>query len=151
MDFTLDEEQLGLQSAVRDLIAARGIKDERVLAAMRKVPRHLFVREHLRKTLEGYDVVEAGDGLDGLQKLKSDAAIAMVLCDVNMPRMSGLDMLEAWAREASSTHRVPFVLLTSEAQPSLLERAKKAGAVGWMVKPFRPSLLQATVRKLLGD
>jgi two-component system chemotaxis response regulator CheY len=111
-----------------------------------------IVREHLRKTLELYDVVEAGDGLDGLQKLRSDPSIAMVLCDVNMPRMNGLDLLETWARESATTpRRVPFVLLTSEAQPALLERAKKAGAVGWIVKPFRPSLLQATVRKLLGD
>jgi two-component system chemotaxis response regulator CheY len=110
-----------------------------------------IVREHLRKTLECYDVVEAGDGLEGLQKLRSDDAIAMVLCDVNMPRMNGLDLLDTWARESGGARRVPFVLLTSEAQPALLERAKKAGAVGWMVKPFRPSLLQATVRKLLGE
>jgi two-component system chemotaxis response regulator CheY len=110
-----------------------------------------IVREHLRKTLEAYELVEAGDGLEGLHKLRADRAIGMVICDVNMPRMSGLELLDAWAREGGDARRVPFLLLTSEAQPALLERAKKAGAVGWMVKPFRPSLLQATVRKLLGD
>jgi two-component system chemotaxis response regulator CheY len=110
-----------------------------------------IAREHLRKTLDRYEVVEATDGADGLQKLKTDPKIAMVFCDVNMPRMSGIDLLEAWGREGKAATRVPFVLLTSEAQPSLLDRAKKAGAVGWMVKPFRPSLLHATVRKLLGE
>jgi two-component system chemotaxis response regulator CheY len=110
-----------------------------------------IVREHLRKTLEGYELLEAGDGLEGLSKLRNDSAIAMVLCDVNMPRMSGLEMLDAWARECGATRRVPFVLLTSEAQPALLERAKKAGARAWLVKPFNPSMFLAAIRKLIGS
>ena len=112
------------------------------------------IRQQVRQALApaGYEILEAIDGVDGLEKIRSGADISVVLCDVNMPRMNGLDLLDAWARESgTSARRAPFVLLTSEAQPALLERAKKAGAVGWMVKPFRPSLLQATVRKLLGD
>lgn len=109
------------------------------------------VRELVRTTLEGggFQTVEAADGGEGLAKLQSDSDIALVISDVNMPVMGGLDFLDRFV----STERakaVPFVLLTSEALPSMIERAKKAGAKGWIVKPFKPVLLLAAVRKLLG-
>ncbi len=96
-------------------------------------------------TQAGYAVVEAIDGLDGTQKL--DASISMIICDVNMPRMNGLEMLEAIKRDGKFP-RVPVVMLTTEGQPALIDRAKKAGAKGWIVKPFKPDLLVATVSKL---
>jgi two-component system chemotaxis response regulator CheY len=134
------------------LKAALPTCDERWVKKILLIDDSPIVREHLRNTLAaaGYAVLESGDGVDGLQKLKGDAQISIVLCDVNMPRMNGLDLLEAWGRENTGP-RIPFVMLTSEAQPALLARAKKAGAVGWMVKPYRPSLVEATVRRLLGD
>jgi two-component system chemotaxis response regulator CheY len=98
---------------------------------------------------ERYEVVDAADGVEGLYKLQTEADIALVLCDVNMPRMNGIDMLETWNR-VRGARQVKFVLLTSEAQPSLIDRAKRAGAVGWMVKPFKPPMLLAVLRKLLG-
>jgi two-component system chemotaxis response regulator CheY len=108
-----------------------------------------IVREQVRMALaaEAYQLVDAVDGVDGLSKLQADPTIALILCDVNMPRMNGLDLLEAWNR-VRGPRKVPFVLLTSEAQPSLIDRAKKAGAVGWMVKPFQPHMLLAVLRKL---
>jgi two-component system chemotaxis response regulator CheY len=93
----------------------------------------------------GYDVVEAVDGVDGTQKL--DSSIAMVICDVNMPRMNGLEMLESIQREGKNAN-IPVVMLTTEGQPALIERAKKAGAKGWIVKPFKAELLVAAVKKL---
>jgi two-component system chemotaxis response regulator CheY len=93
----------------------------------------------------GYDVVEAVDGVDGAAKL--DSSIAMVICDVNMPRMNGLEMLESIQREGKNAN-IPVVMLTTEGQPALIERAKKAGAKGWIVKPFKAELLVAAVKKL---
>jgi two-component system chemotaxis response regulator CheY len=110
-----------------------------------------MVRELVRSTLEGggFEAVEASDGGDALAKLESDAEIALVISDVNMPVMGGLDFLDRFV--GSGRHKtIPFVLLTSEAMPSMIERAKKAGAKGWIVKPFKPMLLLAAVRKLLG-
>jgi two-component system, chemotaxis family, chemotaxis protein CheY len=110
-----------------------------------------MVRELVRSTLEGggFEAVEASDGGDALAKLESDAEIALVISDVNMPVMGGLDFLDRFV--SSGRHKtIPFVLLTSEAMPSMIERAKKAGAKGWIVKPFKPLLLLAAVRKLLG-
>lgn len=109
------------------------------------------IRGQLRFTLAqaGYDVIEAEDGQDGITKLRANADAAMVLCDVNMPRMNGLEMLESLAARAAKTP--PVVMLTTEGAADLVQRAKKAGAKGWIVKPFKPDLLLAAVKKLAGE
>jgi two-component system chemotaxis response regulator CheY len=110
----------------------------------------LSVRQQVASALAGTGlaVVEASDGADGLAKLESESEIGLVVLDVNMPRMNGLEMLEAMKQGGRHAH-VHVVMLTSEGQQSLIERAKKAGAKGWIVKPFKPELLVAAVKKLL--
>ncbi len=95
----------------------------------------------------GFDIVEAVDGMDGVDKLNQLSDISLVICDVNMPRMNGLEMLEKVHTEKKHLH-VPVVMLTTEGQPELVERAKKAGAKGWIVKPFKAELLVAAAKKL---
>jgi two-component system chemotaxis response regulator CheY len=97
----------------------------------------------------GYTTAEAGDGVEGLTVLE-EGGFALVICDVNMPRMNGLEMLEAVKRNPNHS-ALPVVMLTTEGQPALVERAKKAGAKGWIVKPFKPELMIAAVRKLAGE
>src|SRR5436853_634078 len=92
----------------------------------------------------GYQVVEAVDGLDAISKI--DASVAMLICDVNMPRMNGLEMLEKLRTDAR-WKALPVVMLTTEGQPALIERAKKAGAKGWIIKPFKAELLVAAVQR----
>ena len=70
-----------------------------------------------------------------------------MICDVNMPRMDGLEMLETVRKEPRSAP-LPIVMLTTEGQHELVQRAKAAGAKGWIVKPFKPELLLAAIRKL---
>ena len=108
------------------------------------------VRQQVGMTLTqaGYEVTEAGDGVEGLAALEK-GGIAMVICDVNMPRMSGLDMLENIKRDPKLS-AIPVVMLTTEGHPSLVERAKKAGAKGWIVKPFKAELMVSAVNKLVG-
>jgi two-component system chemotaxis response regulator CheY len=104
------------------------------------------VRRQVAQTLTpaGYAVVEASDGLEGLTAIKTDPP-ALVLCDLNMPRMGGMELLA----ELSRTQTVPLmVMLTTEAQPALIRRARELGAVGWIVKPFKADLLIAAVNKL---
>jgi two-component system chemotaxis response regulator CheY len=104
------------------------------------------VRRQVAQTLApaGYEVVEASDGFEGLAVIKS-AGPALVLCDLNMPRMGGMEMLA----ELSRSKVVPvMVMLTTEAQPALIRRARELGAVGWIVKPFKADLLVAAVNKL---
>ncbi|HVV85762.1 MAG TPA: response regulator [Kofleriaceae bacterium] len=99
----------------------------------------------LALTQAGFEVVEAVDGLDALAKVGSQ--IAMMICDVNMPRLDGLATLEQ-LRTDPSVAAMPVLMLTTEGQASLVERARRAGAKGWIVKPFKADLLVAAVRRL---
>ncbi len=99
-------------------------------------------------TQAGFEVVEAVDGVDGAHKIGSDRRIGLVICDVNMPRMDGIEMLEAIRKEPANS-LLPVLMLTTEGNHTLIERAKKAGAKGWIIKPFKPDLLVAAARKLL--
>jgi two-component system chemotaxis response regulator CheY len=108
------------------------------------------VRQQVNNALSGtgFPLLEAGDGVEGLSKIEGDSEIGLVILDVNMPRMNGLEMLEAM-KQGGKNAQVHVIMLTSEGQQSLIERAKKAGAKGWIVKPFKPELLMAAVKKLL--
>jgi len=107
------------------------------------------VRQQVRLALTegGFEVVEARDGLEGAETIESRTDISLVICDVNMPRMNGLDMLER-VKGGGQRADLPVVMLTTEGQPSLIKRAKKNGAKGWIVKPFQAAQLVAAARKL---
>jgi two-component system chemotaxis response regulator CheY len=97
----------------------------------------------------GYVVLEAADGVGGLERLREQPDVSLVLCDVNMPRMNGIAMLTN-LKAADVTAKTPVVMLTTEDDPDLVERARSAGAKAWIVKPFKSESLVATVRKLAG-
>jgi len=95
----------------------------------------------------GFETVEACDGHEGLEALRKTDDLDMVICDVNMPRMNGIEMVVEAKKDASFSG-IPIVMLTTEGQPALIRKAKEAGASGWIVKPFNPDRLVATARKL---
>jgi two-component system, chemotaxis family, chemotaxis protein CheY len=95
----------------------------------------------------GFEVVEAADGVEGLQAITDRDDFAAVVCDVNMPRMGGLEMLEL-VKSRGKLAALPVLMLTTEGQSALVKQAKAVGAKGWMVKPFKGELLAATIRKL---
>jgi two-component system chemotaxis response regulator CheY len=94
-----------------------------------------------------FTVVEAVDGMDALARTQEHRDISLALVDVNMPRMNGLDMLDRFKSDPA-TQAIPVLMLTTEVEQSLVVRAKKAGAAGWLIKPIKPELLAATVTKL---
>ncbi|AXV17493.1 two-component system response regulator (plasmid) [Neorhizobium sp. SOG26] len=96
----------------------------------------------------GYQVTEAVDGQDGLNKI-CNGAFDLVVTDLNMPNMNGLEMIEA-VRKLPSQAGLPMIFLTTESDGALKARAKQAGATGWMTKPFDPERLVTIVRKVLG-
>lgn len=108
----------------------------------------LLVRKQVGSALRtlGYTVVEAVDGLDALEKLDASPQTRLIVCDVNMPRMNGIEFLEQLVNRQAAAP--PVVMLTTEGQPELIQRARALGAKGWLVKPFKPEFLAATAKKL---
>ena len=109
-----------------------------------------IVRQMVRFTLEdaGYDVVEACDGMDALEKLDG-SGVEMMLVDVNMPRLDGISLIKK-AREQTAFKFIPMIMLTTESQADKKQEGKSAGATGWIVKPFKPEQLLSVVKKVLG-
>lgn len=108
----------------------------------------MMVRGQVSRALTGagFAVIEAVEGEDALKKLGAKPDTTLVVCDVNMPKMNGIELLEA----AAAKHpNVSFLMLTTEGQPALIQKAKSLGAKGWMVKPFKPDLLIAAVKALI--
>jgi len=106
------------------------------------------VRMHIARALldAGYTVLEAEDGLDAMEKLAAVPGIALIVCDVNMPRVDGLEFVEWLERQASPP---PVIMLTTEGHPQQIQRAKEHGAKGWMVKPLKADALVLAARRLI--
>jgi two-component system, chemotaxis family, chemotaxis protein CheY len=107
------------------------------------------MRALIKQTLigAGHTVVEAVDGQDALDKLAT-ARVDLFLCDVNMPRIDGLTLVKK-VREKPQFKFAKILMLTTEIDPDKKRIAKEAGATGWLVKPFQPDQLLATIKKVL--
>jgi len=107
------------------------------------------MRQMVSFTLKGagYEVVEAVDGSDALERLKG--AVHMVITDLHMPRMNGIELIKA-VRAMPAYKYIPMVLLTTESLEDRKKEGRAAGATGWIVKPFSPEQLLAVVKKVLG-
>lgn len=95
---------------------------------------------------EGFDVVEAEDGVHGLEQSQS-GDYDLVISDVNMPRMDGITMVGK-LRESPKFQSTPILILTTEADAQKKAAGKAAGATGWIVKPFDPGQLVDVVRRV---
>jgi two-component system chemotaxis response regulator CheY len=109
------------------------------------------VRQVLKLALgnAGYQVVEAEDGFDALAKL-SVAQIDMLITDLNMPNMDGLELIKK-VREEGKHRFTPIVMLTTESSEEKKKAGREAGASGWIVKPFKPEQLLKVVKMVLGE
>ncbi len=95
----------------------------------------------------GYAVVEAADGIQALQYARMNA-VNLVLTDVNMPEMDGITLVRE-LRRLEAYKFVPMLMLTTESGQEKKMQGKQAGATGWLVKPFNPEKLLATIAKVL--
>ena len=96
----------------------------------------------------GFDLHLAEDGIAGLDILdKADPHL--VITDINMPRLDGFVVIEG-VRASASHASVPILVLTTESGSDLKDRARRAGATGWIVKPFDDSRLIQTINRVLG-
>ena len=97
---------------------------------------------------EGFEVIEAEDGIDGLKKAE-ETQCSLVITDINMPNMNGIDLIKS-LRQLVAYKFVPIIALTTESQDDKMQEGKAAGATGWIVKPFTSEKLVAIVKKILG-
>ena len=94
----------------------------------------------------GYNVIQAEDGVHGLETLKAQGA-DVVITDINMPRMDGFGVIEGM-RADPDYRGTPILVLTTESDAAKKQRARDAGATGWIVKPFDPVKLVDAVRRV---
>ena len=108
------------------------------------------MRELLRAALDkaGFHVIQAEDGLHGLEVLRASEP-DVIITDINMPRMNGLEFIEA-VRVDETRRAIPIIVLTTESDEAKKMEGKAAGATGWIVKPFDQTKLVAVVNKLIG-
>ena len=95
----------------------------------------------------GFEVVEACDGRDALVKL-ANRDFHLFITDLNMPGIDGIELTRK-LRSMAEYHFVPILLLTTESQTDKKMQGKAAGASGWIVKPFKPEDLVATVKRVM--
>lgn len=107
------------------------------------------MRDMLRLALSeaGYRVIQAEDGVHGLEVLKSGEAPQVIVTDINMPRMDGFGFIENVRRD-DAYRGIPILVLTTESDADKKERARRAGATGWIVKPFNPEKLVDAIRRV---
>jgi two-component system chemotaxis response regulator CheY len=95
-----------------------------------------------------YQITEAENGLLGIEKLRVEKDFTLMICDVNMPVMGGIELLKI-AFEEKVAPNMHILMLTTEVDPTLKESAKTYGVRGWVTKPFNPKALQLVVQKIL--
>ncbi|QAZ67883.1 response regulator [Solidesulfovibrio carbinolicus] len=118
--------------------------EKRILTVDDSVSVRSLVSSALRQA--GFDVVEAVDGADALDKV--GGGFDMVITDINMPNIGGIELL-GLLRDRPDTRFMPVIVLTTESQKNLRDKALAAGASGWVVKPFEPTSLVAVVRRFI--
>jgi two-component system chemotaxis response regulator CheY len=94
----------------------------------------------------GHRVVQADDGLAGLERLREQAA-DLIITDINMPRLDGFGFIEEVRRDPRF-RATPILVLTTENRASRKDRARRAGATGWIIKPFDPAKLADAIRRV---
>ena len=95
----------------------------------------------------GYEVIQACDGVEALELARS-CAVDLVLTDVHMPRMDGISLVRE-LRGLPDYKFVPMLVLTTESSQEKKMEGKRAGATGWIIKPFNPPQLLATIARVI--
>lgn len=108
------------------------------------------LRIQLKSVLEecGHSVIEAVNGFDGLEKVKANDEIDLLISDFNMPELDGISMCKR-IKEQSLLPNKPIFMLTTETSVELKSLGKEAGVMAWIVKPFQPKKLTEVVEKVL--
>lgn len=97
----------------------------------------------------GYTILEAEDGVQGLKVLEGNT-VDLVISDLNMPNMNGLDMCRS-IKGQEKFKALPIFMLTTEASQEVALQGREIGIMAWIVKPFVPEKLLSAVQKVVGQ
>ena len=95
----------------------------------------------------GFRVTQAVDGMHGLEVLRANEMPHVIVTDINMPKLDGFGFIEAIRKDARY-RAIPILVLTTESDAAKKNRARQAGATGWIVKPFDPVKLVQAIRRV---
>jgi len=109
----------------------------------------MMIRNALTRVFSevGVEVEEAADGIEALSLLES-ASFNLVMCDLNMPNMSGMELLQA-SQKLRKERGTSVVMLTTEGRPEFVVQARELGANGWLVKPFQNEQILLLAKRFL--
>jgi len=107
------------------------------------------IRQMLKLALgdAGHTVIQAEDGVDGVEALQKADNVDVIITDINMPRMDGFGLIDQVRRDPRN-RAIPILVLTTESDAAKKQRAREAGATGWIVKPFDAGKLIAAIRRV---
>jgi two-component system, chemotaxis family, chemotaxis protein CheY len=108
---------------------------------MRRIVKNVLKQINLQNTLE------AGNGKEAMELLRREE-VDLILCDMLMPEMTGIELLEACKNDPQISH-IPFIMVTAEAQKKMVMEAIKAGVDNYITKPFTPERLQDAISKVM--
>lgn len=108
-----------------------------VLTSMKKIVGH-----------NGYDIDTSLSGEDAMEKINAGYRPDLIITDLNMPGMDGVDVIKE-ARGVGACRFIPILILTTESSAAQKERARAAGATGWLVKPVMPDKLFSVLNQVL--
>ena len=99
----------------------------------------------------GLEIIEAVNGLEALSKLAESPDVDVILCDINMPEMNGMEFIREQCNHDAYS-KIPTVMCTTESHPRLTQEAKQTGVVrAWLMKPFKPEILKATIDRIFRE
>jgi two-component system chemotaxis response regulator CheY len=111
-------------------------------STMRKI-----IKRVLRQAeIEVENILEAGNGVEALEQLCSNPDISLILSDVNMPEMNGIELVKK-VREEKDSETLPIIMITTEGGDAMIASAMGNGANGYVTKPFTPD----SIREALSD
>lgn len=82
-----------------------------------------------------YEYIEAENGKDALEKLKTENEVDLFVVDIDMPEMNGIDFIKN-VKKNSKFNKSPILILTTHTDEKIQDAAKEIGANAWIVKPF---------------
>lgn len=106
-----------------------------------------MVLMHLIDSCGSFDIVEAEDGADAWDQLDNGLSPSICFCDLRMPRLSGIELLQRIKGDARLS-AIPFVLVTSATDRATVQHATQAGAAGYIVKPFEAEQVREQLSQL---